>query len=136
MDTLEQARALLADFDRRVQRSKDRCECPYCGAPQPGWGDIAFDPRNGRVTRNGKTARIGGKQMAIFRLLWAGRGKTASVASLFDAMYPNDPADYTRSNLTVQVHNLRGNLAPLGLYIHSYFGLGYALALTERKENE
>jgi TolB-like protein len=99
------------------------------------FGPFAFDADHGSLTRDGITIAIGGRGLALLKVLLTAGGEVVSKAVLMDAAWPGLVVE--ESNLSVQIAALRKLLGPLAdgsEWIKNVPRVGYRFARTTGAE--
>jgi len=115
-ELLARLRALIRR-DRRIARPVLRC------------GDVALEPRTGKVTRAGGAVKLTALELRVLSYLMHHRGRAVSQGELNEHVYAID-ADRDSNTVEVFVGRLRRKLGA-GL-IETVRGLGYRIPAEER----
>lgn len=110
---------LIARSSALIRRSQGRA------SPEIVSGNISYDPGAKKVTQDGKTVKLSGRELAVLEILITHPGKVISKAQIEDHIYDWDSGDIESNTIEVHISALRRKLGKD--LIETIRGVGYMI---------
>ncbi|QDL93796.1 response regulator transcription factor (plasmid) [Paroceanicella profunda] len=121
---------LVKPFDLRELEARVRALARRATPDRGGeitFGDLAFDPAGRTLTAAGRPVALTRRELSLFEVLIANRGRVMSKERIFERMFPFDEEEVGLTAIEIYVARVRRKIEGSRVSIRTLRGLGYQL---------
>ncbi|WP_118133641.1 response regulator transcription factor [Oceanicella sp. SM1341] len=125
---------LVKPFDLRELEARVRALARRATPDRGGeiaFGDLAFDPAGRTLSVSGRPVALTRRELSLFEVLIANRGRVMSKERIFERMFPFDEEEVGLTAIEIYVARVRRKIEGSRVSIRTLRGLGYQLVADE-----